>query len=273
MSNDKKHKNAVLAVFGGVVIVLILAIVFIFTFYKNDFTDRIIGGVSKTKELSQEAELLGDNASVLDRAMDNSLYAPVPRIDENDYVLGDTKAPLHVIVYNDYSSELGGSLNLSLNAVREEFPDSMAVAFRHFPMAVNNGALTASLAVECAGEQKKFFEMHSMILENTADENVILNKDSIMEKAEEMKLDMDKFTACLDLQVHKDRVQRQVDRAKEAGMLGSPNIFINGFSYPGAIPLDDFTDSSGEERPGLRSLINLHLKMLNKDEETGELTE
>jgi len=47
-----------------------------------------------------------------------------------------------------------------------------------------------------------------------------------------------------------------------ADVNGTPHTFTVQGNYPGALPMEDFTDSLGVKRPGLKSIVDKML--LNK---------
>jgi hypothetical protein len=235
----------------------------IFTYEEKSDPLNLFTGSKKAPE-TEEAGLIKDNKAAISRAMDNSMYMPVPLISESDHLEGEMNALVQMIIYDDYSSELSYIFGQTMDQAAEKFDGSLLAAFRHFPSSGDDRSLMASLAVECAHEQENFWPMREAVLAGSASKEIVFGKDEILAKAEELKLDMEKFTLCLDNQVYKDRIQRDINGAKEAGVAGSPTVFINGAAYNGALPFEDFTDSSGEERPGLRSLIEYHLEMLSE---------
>ena len=58
---------------------------------------------------------------------------------------------------------------------------------------------------------------------------------------------------------YKDKIQAQMDAGSNFGVTGTPGNFINGEPAPGAVPFEDFTDSTGRQRKGMRSIIERHL--------------
>jgi len=86
-----------------------------------------------------------------------------------------------------------------------------------------------------------------------------MNINNFKKAARDLKLDEDKFNNCLDQEKYKDKVLKQLVAGEQAGVNGTPTIFINGEIFPGAYPLDDFINADGRERRGLRTVIKEHL--------------
>jgi protein-disulfide isomerase len=63
----------------------------------------------------------------------------------------------------------------------------------------------------------------------------------------------------LDTEKYKDKITEQMLGGRNAGVTGTPGSFVNNEIIPGAYPFEDFTDSSGREREGMKSIITRHL--------------
>ena len=61
-----------------------------------------------------------------------------------------------------------------------------------------------------------------------------------MEYARILKLDVNRFRACLDSGKFRQQVQTDYEEGMRAGVAGTPTFFINGVVMSGAQPLDEF---------------------------------
>ncbi|MBU4217102.1 DsbA family protein [Candidatus Parcubacteria bacterium] len=197
------------------------------------------------------------NKDAIDKANKMSVKTVRP-IDENDHRKGELEAPVQVIVYSDFECPFCLKFVNSLKQVEETFGNKVVIAFRHYPLLSHTDAIPAAVAAECAGEQGKFWEMHDQLFQDSQDN--ALSITNYKQNAKELGLDQVKFNECLDTEKYKKAITLSQLEAKEFGVNGTPASFINGEPVPGAIPFEDFTDSSGESRKGLRSLIEEKLK-------------
>jgi len=82
-----------------------------------------------------------------------------------------------------------------------------------------------------------------------------LDVDSLKGYAAELGLDTDAFNDCLDTGKSSAEVEEDAQDAQSYGVGGTPAFFINGQFVSGAIPFDDYQDSSGATQPGFKSII------------------
>ncbi len=117
-----------------------------------------------------------------------------------------------------------------------EHGDNVRIVFRHFPLRMHDKAQLAAEAAEAAGAQGKFWEMHDLIYERQQEWNQLPSEDAVkaklIEYAEELGLDTERFAQELEDRVYKDKVDADTQSAIDAGLGGTPSYIINGVVYP-----------------------------------------
>ena len=108
--------------------------------------------------------------------------------------------------------------------VLDKYPDSVKIVFKHYPLSFHKQALPAALASMAAGEQGKFWEYHDELFLNQSS----LSSQKYMEIAENMGLDIEKFSLDIMRPSLRNKIEQDVDNAKKAGVTGTPAIFVNG---------------------------------------------
>jgi protein-disulfide isomerase len=103
--------------------------------------------------------------------------------------------------------------------------------FMDFPSPHHNRAFKAAEAGLCAGDQGKFWQMNEKLFDNTTYSRDYLNPENLLKYAEELKLDMTAFKACLDGGKHDAEIKQRVEDGTRAGVTGTPG-FILGFLQP-----------------------------------------
>jgi hypothetical protein len=78
--------------------------------------------------------------------------------------------------------------------------------------------------------------------------------------ASDLGLDTTAFNDCLDSDKYLSQVQKDAQDAQSYGVTGTPGFFVNGRQVIGAIPFEDYQDSSGVTRPGFKSIIDAALQ-------------
>ena len=74
-----------------------------------------------------------------------------------------------------------------------------------------------------------FWEMHDMLFAHQED----LEYESLLEYAEAIGLDVDRFDREMRAHVYRDEVRRDFRRGIQDGVNGTPTIFINRVRYDG----------------------------------------
>jgi protein-disulfide isomerase len=120
--------------------------------------------------------------------------------------------------------------------VVEAFNGDVSVHFRHFPLPSHAQAEPAARAMQAAHRQGKAFEMADKIFGNMKG----LNADIYSGWAGELGLDTAKFGADFASQAIKDEVANDAKAGKEAGVRGTPTIFVNGKRHAGPRTLEGF---------------------------------
>lgn len=232
-------------------ILLICLIVFNY-YYQNSIkpvsTDK---GVVDSKT-SESDELLDNNKKIIENAV-NTINSDSPLITKDDVLLGDLSASVKIIAYLDYTCSFCADLALNLDAVMKEYDNKIVLAVRHFPMRTNTDSFVAALSLECAGEQDKYWDMHNLVYRTIR--TGTSSGDMYGNIASEIDLNISKFNECTTGDDVQEKIIKQTKEAKAFGVIGTPTMYINDKVYPGAIPLDDFVDSQGISREGLRSII------------------
>jgi protein-disulfide isomerase len=166
--------------------------------------------------------LLGTAESIVD------LYSEVD--PERDHVRGPIDAPVTLVEYGDFECPYCGRAEPIVRELLRDFGD-VSYIWRHLPLSdVHPRAQLAAEAAEAAAEQGAFWEMHDVLLEHQDR----LGPSDLAQYAEQLGLDVERFTA--DLQGHTGaaRIADDVDSADLSGVSGTPTFFLNGRRHYGA---------------------------------------
>jgi len=148
-----------------------------------------------------------------------------PPVNESDHHTGNTNASITLVEYGDYECSHCAHAHPLLKQLLEEKGDDFEFVFRNFPLnEVHPLATLSALAAEAAGKQHKFWEMHDLIYENQAQ----LNRDSFVDFAESLNLDLEKFAADLQSDEVSAKVESDFESGIRSGVNGTPSFFING---------------------------------------------
>jgi protein-disulfide isomerase len=151
-------------------------------------------------------------------------------IEANDHVTGPADALVTIVEYGDYECPYTARAHAVLSDLGARLDGRLRLAYRHFPLShLHPDSQRAAEAAEAAGAQGKFWEMHAALFENQGE----LDPDSLVELAEDLDLDVQRFQDELEAGKYRQRVLDDAARAHADGASGTPTFFINGQRYQG----------------------------------------
>ncbi|MFL5841806.1 MAG: Na+/H+ antiporter NhaA, partial [Thermoleophilaceae bacterium] len=173
--------------------------------------------------------LLGASEDIID------LSEPVD--EEHDHIRGPEDAPVTLVEYGDFECPYCGQAEPIVRELLAGRGDVRYV-WRHLPLTdVHPHAEVAAEAAEAAGAQDKFWEMHDRLLQNQG----ALRPRDLLDHAEALGLDVERFREDLRRQTFAGRVARDVESAELSGVSGTPTFFVNGRRHYGAYDVDSLT--------------------------------
>jgi protein-disulfide isomerase len=111
-----------------------------------------------------------------------------------------------------------------LEQVLEKYPGKVKLVFKNFPLRNHAQARPAAIAALAAGEQGKFWEYHDKVFENYKS----LSEEVLKRIAGEVGLDVKAFEAARKNPELAAAVSRDMQEGSQAGVRGTPTIFVNG---------------------------------------------
>ncbi|HUN25674.1 MAG TPA: thioredoxin domain-containing protein [Steroidobacteraceae bacterium] len=150
------------------------------------------------------------------------LLAP---LEPTDHLLGASEAAVTVVEYGDFECPICKQAAPAVKLLLERFAGRVRFGFRHFPLeGVHPHALAAAEAAECAGAQGKFWPMHDLLFEHQEH----LDLKHLRRYAEELALDLARFTAEMDDEVYRQRIREQMDGGRRSHVRATPGFFVDG---------------------------------------------
>jgi cyclophilin family peptidyl-prolyl cis-trans isomerase len=141
-----------------------------------------------------------------------------------------------------------------LAQLKIEFPDSLRIVYRHFPLAsIHDKALLATQAAEAAGLQESFWEMHDYLYANQGEWSSLSVAEFetwlVDTAAPFIGLDVSLFETDLNSENILAFANQTWEFGQQVGLPGTPFMVLNGSPYQGPV------DSSSIQR--ILSLMEL----------------
>ncbi len=229
------RKSPVVALVIAAVAALALAATLIGSWASDGSDDAIDGGAAT--ESSQ------DGSAAQDRAPDATWEQLVRRQAGDPMALGDVDAPVVMVAYSEFQCPFCGKFARDTEpALIDEYVESgvLRIEWRDFPyLGPESG--TAAEGGRAAAEQGKFWEFHdAMYADQLPPNSGDLDEDYLVDLADGIGLDADRFRADLTSQATKDAVARDFQEGQAIGVTGTPAFIINGVPIIGAQPIEVF---------------------------------
>lgn len=139
-----------------------------------------------------------------------------PSLEERNYT---------VVVYVDPQDAGSREYVSTVRNATAEYNETVAYAVKHFPIHIHPTARDEAGAIECAGQQGKFYEyMDAIFAESTPEEAIA--EDLLNNTAESLGLDMNAFNICRDEELFHEDVRDDALEAMSLGATGVPYSVI-----------------------------------------------
>jgi protein-disulfide isomerase len=218
----------------------------------RDQADAILDELKQIHLLLQTQQTAQANRAV-------AAAAPAPPVSDKVkmsvaqgwYSMGRSDAPVTMVEFTDYQCPFCRRFESDDFAqLKKNYIDTGKVLFvsRDLPLDFHPNAAPAAEAVRCAGEQKKFWEMHDAIMTDSATD---LGSDAILKYGQKVSLDMPAFKTCLEQKKFVAQIQKDSTDAGTLGISGTPSFVIgktvtdqgsqmDGVRIVGAVPYTVF---------------------------------
>ena len=148
---------------------------------------------------------------------------------------GPEDAPITLVEFSDFECPFCVRVLPTLDQVQEAYGDQVRIVYRQFPLnAIHPNAQLSAEASLCAHAQGRFWEMHDAIFEARGK----ADSDGLKTMAADLGLDSEVFDGCLDSREFRDQVAADMEAGRQAGVTGTPALFINGRFLSGAQPFN-----------------------------------
>jgi|Deesub1362A_J573_1020465.scaffolds.fasta_scaffold00430_5 protein-disulfide isomerase len=167
---------------------------------------------------------------------------------DDDPYIGNENAEVTIIEFSDFTCPYCAKFELeTLPKILERYDGKIKFVFRDFPFR-GNASIKAAEAANCANEQGKYWEYHTLLFERQSE--WYSNLTLLYTYAEELNLNMSEFSSCVESGKYVEEIMKDMNDGLVAGVSGTPTIFINGIKIEGAKPFENFVNIIDGELKG-----------------------
>ncbi|MFT4311877.1 MAG: DsbA family protein [Candidatus Woesearchaeota archaeon] len=162
-------------------------------------------------------------------SIDTSFLKPLSttQVAETDHTKGT--GAIVIIEYSDFTCPACAFYAPIIDQLIDSHGDDVTFVYRHFPLrAAPSNSVNAARAVEAAGMQDAFWEMHDLLFERQAQWQASNLATVLPGYARELGLDEDQFIEDYSSDYVRAIVEHQRQHAVQLNLGGTPAFFING---------------------------------------------
>ena len=176
-------------------------------------------------------------------------------VSSSEPVMGPKDAPIQVLGITDFQCPYCAKAAEVASLVMKKYADRLRFEHVdypldqacnvHIPKPFHRQACQASFASRCAGRQDQYWPYHHLLFGNQRR----LSDEVFRELAEELKLDLAAFDACMkDADGSLDKaIKADIERARGFKIRGTPTFIVNGRMMAGFIPMEKWDAVIAEE--------------------------
>ena len=139
-------------------------------------------------------------------------------------VRGNKDAKTWLVEFSDFQCPACKLFTAAVDEVATKNPDTLYVAYRHFPLSQHPLAQKAAIAAEAAGLQGKFWDMDKLLFANQD----TLSDAKFTELAKSINLDMAVFASASSDPKTLEKITADVAYGNSLRLNATPTFFLNG---------------------------------------------
>lgn len=159
-----------------------------------------------------------------------------PIISDLDPGFGNEEAPVAIVIFSNYQCGFCQKQEQTLKNLLNQYGDKIRLIWKDYPESGENSiSFMAAVAGRCAQEQKKFWEYHDLLFQNSNN----LVQLTFLKIADKLNLDRKDFIRCLDNDNIKQLIKDNMEEADALGASGVPLIYVNDKNVAGEVDLEE----------------------------------
>lgn len=153
---------------------------------------------------------------------------------KDDHTVGASNPKVVLVEYSDFECPFCNRFHPTTKQIIEEYPNDVALVYRHYPLSFHALAQKAAETSECVakvGENDAFWKYADFIFAQQAD-GVAMSQDLIDKSVTQSGANAEAVKTCVDSGEMTDKVNAQLAEGQAAGVQGTPGTIV--FTKDGA---------------------------------------
>jgi uncharacterized membrane protein/predicted DsbA family dithiol-disulfide isomerase len=181
---------------------------------------------------------------------------PTGQDEQGCHWIGAENPLITVVEFSDYQCPYCRQAHKQMRMQAAKHPDTVRLIHNHFPLdqacnddvkrSFHDRACEFSKAAECAAEQDMFWPMNDALF--SIQESVRSDNVDIERIAVQLGLDRSAFKECMSEDGISECIQKDLHKARQLKVKGTPTFFIRSQPYPGGIPSGVLEKAIEQER-------------------------
>jgi predicted DsbA family dithiol-disulfide isomerase len=158
-----------------------------------------------------------------------------PIITDADPSMGDKYAPVVIVYFADFECQYCQKQEQKIKKLITNYKYKTRFIWKDYPENKEDSlSFQAAVAARCAQEQGKFWQFHDFLYEFGQ-----LNQETYLKIADILKLDKNKFTACIESDRPRALIKDNIDEGNALDIGGVPFVYINDQQIMGEFSYED----------------------------------
>jgi len=150
-------------------------------------------------------------------------------LENGSPLLGNQNAPITLVEFGDYQCHF---CNVFFHNTEESIlknyveTGKVKMIFKDYTI-IGPDSVNASHGAHCANDQGLFWEYHDILYNNwNGENNGWASSDNLFRFAQDVGLDMEKWTDCMTNSEHSEIILASNNDARDLGLTGTPSFFV-----------------------------------------------
>ena len=185
--------------------------------------------------------IIAGAAFIFSRPANAPTVNPDVLVREDSHKVSSPSATVTMVEFGDFQCPACGAYHTVVKQLMQKYASSVSLVFRNYPLPAHQNAMISALAAEAAGKQGKYWLMYDKLYESQSEWGTSDKaRDFLIGYAKDMNLDVKQFTADLDNEDLKKRINNDVTDGNVLGINATPTFFLNNVQITNPASVAEF---------------------------------